>query len=102
MVGPPRQRFQAAGRRQAGAQVICTKCTGDKKGAHIMGLTLFWGMKRDGLKYREGSVLDPRDGSVYHALMNLSEDGNDWRCAAISAFPCSASRRPGIACPTTR
>jgi hypothetical protein len=42
-----------------------------------MGLTLFWGMKRDGLHYDDGSVLDPRDGSVYHALMNLSEDGKE-------------------------
>ncbi len=58
-------------------QTICDKCPGDKKGAHVMGLTLFWGMKRDGLHYDDGSVLDPRDGSVYHALMNLSEDGKE-------------------------
>ena len=56
---------------------ICDACPGDKKGAHIMGLTLFWGMKRDGLHYTGGSVLDPRDGSVYHAKMDLSEDGQD-------------------------
>jgi len=56
---------------------ICTECPGKKKGAHIMGLTLFWGMKRDGLHYDDGSVLDPRDGSVYHALMNLSDDGKE-------------------------
>jgi hypothetical protein len=56
---------------------ICTDCPGKKKGAHIMGLTLFWGMKRDGLHYTDGSVLDPRDGSVYHALMNLSDDGKE-------------------------
>lgn len=56
---------------------ICDACPGDKKGAHIMGLTLFWGMKRDGLHYTGGSVLDPRDGSVYHAKMDLSEDGED-------------------------
>ena len=40
-----------------------------------MGLTLFWGMKRDGLNYTDGHVLDPRDGSVYHAKMWLDEDG---------------------------
>jgi uncharacterized protein (DUF2147 family) len=56
---------------------ICTECPGKKKGAHIMGLTLFYGMKRDGLHYTDGSVLDPRDGSVYHALMNLSDDGKE-------------------------
>jgi len=56
---------------------ICEACPGEKKGAHIMGLTLFWGMKRDGLHYTGGSVLDPRDGSVYHAKMDLSEDGQD-------------------------
>jgi len=55
----------------------CTKCAGEKKGAKVMGLTLFWGMKRDGLKYTGGSVLDPRSGSVYHAKMDLSDDGQE-------------------------
>jgi len=57
-------------------QLICTECPAKKKGAHIMGLTLFWGMKRDGLNYTDGSVLDPRDGSIYHAKMWIDEDGN--------------------------
>ncbi len=55
--------------------IVCDKCPGKKKGAHIMGLTLFWGMKRDGLNYTDGHVLDPRDGSIYHAKMWLDEDG---------------------------
>ena len=56
-------------------QMLCTDCPGKKKGAHIMGLTLFYGLKRDGLTYQGGSVLDPRDGTVYHALMDLDADG---------------------------
>jgi uncharacterized protein (DUF2147 family) len=56
---------------------ICHKCSGEKKGARIMGLTLFWGLKRDGLVYTGGSVMDPRDGSVYHAKMTLSDDGQE-------------------------
>src|SRR5579875_3034588 len=65
----------------------CDKCPGKKKGAHIMGLTLFWGMKRDGLKYREGSVLDPRDGSVYHAQMDLSDDGKELAVRGYLGIP---------------
>jgi uncharacterized protein (DUF2147 family) len=68
-------------------QLICTECPGKKKGAHIMGLTLFWGMKRDGLEYRGGSVLDPRDGSVYHAQMDLSDDGKELSVRGYIGIP---------------
>jgi len=68
-------------------QLICKKCPGEKKGAHVMGLTLFWGMKRDGLNYTDGSVLDPRDGSVYHAKMWLDEDGQTLHVRGYLGIP---------------
>ena len=53
----------------------CDKCEGDEKGAPVLGLMLIKGMQRNGLAYENGTIMDPRDGSVYRALMNLSPDG---------------------------
>jgi uncharacterized protein (DUF2147 family) len=52
----------------------CDKCEGEDKNAPVLGMALIKGMKRNGLAYEDGTITDPRDGSVYRALMNLSPD----------------------------
>jgi uncharacterized protein (DUF2147 family) len=56
---------------------VCAKCTGDQQGASWLGLTIIKGMDRKGLEYDNGTILDPRYGQEWKALMRLSPDGQD-------------------------
>ena len=55
---------------------LCRKCPGSQRGKPLLGLVVIDGMRRSGLKYGGGTILDPETGTSYNASMKLSPDGN--------------------------
>jgi hypothetical protein len=55
---------------------LCDRCMDDRHNHPWLGLEIIRGMKADrDSKYTGGTILDPRNGSVYDAMMTLSPDG---------------------------
>jgi uncharacterized protein (DUF2147 family) len=69
------------------SQWRCADCEGKQKNAPVLGLTFIKGMQRNGLTYENGTVLDPRDGSVYSAVMRLSPDGRQLTLRGYLGIP---------------
>jgi uncharacterized protein (DUF2147 family) len=54
---------------------LCRKCEGARKDQPIIGMTILWGLKKDGEQYSGGEILDPKNGKVYRAKMKLVDNG---------------------------
>lgn len=51
---------------------VCSKCEGTNKNKPIKGLTIITGLKKDGLEYNGGKILDPTSGKEYKCMMKLN------------------------------
>jgi uncharacterized protein (DUF2147 family) len=56
--------------------VVCDQCKDDRFNHPWLGLEIIRGMQQEEPdKYGGGSILDPRDGKVYHATLKVTPDG---------------------------
>lgn len=57
------------------ADAVCEKCTDERKGKPVQGMTILTGLKRDGDEWTGGEILDPNNGKVYKAKARLADGG---------------------------
>ncbi len=54
---------------------LCRKCPGERKDKPIVGMSILWGLKRDGDAFKGGEILDPKNGKTYSCKMTLVDGG---------------------------
>ncbi|MBI3529405.1 MAG: DUF2147 domain-containing protein [Betaproteobacteria bacterium] len=54
---------------------LCKECKDERKDKPIAGMTILWGLKKDGDTWAGGEIFDPKNGKTYRCKMTLSEDG---------------------------
>jgi uncharacterized protein (DUF2147 family) len=53
----------------------CEKCEGNRRDQPVIGMTILWGLTKQGDEYQGGEILDPENGKVYRARMRFLEGG---------------------------
>lgn len=53
----------------------CDKCEGARRNQPVLGMTILWGLTRQGDEYQGGEALDPENGKIYRAKMKLIDGG---------------------------
>ncbi|PTR32846.1 uncharacterized protein (DUF2147 family) [Luteibacter sp. OK325] len=54
---------------------VCKKCDGERKNKPIEGMTIMWGLKKDGDEWSGGQILDPAKGKIYKVTLKLEDSG---------------------------
>lgn len=53
----------------------CEKCEGVRHNQPVIGMTILWGLKKQGDDYGGGRILDPENGRIYRARLKLEDGG---------------------------
>ena len=58
-----------------GEHPVCAKCDGQRKDQPLVGMTIMWGVSRDGDKWSGGKILDPKNGKTYKVSLTVTNGG---------------------------
>jgi uncharacterized protein (DUF2147 family) len=53
----------------------CEKCDGARRDQPVIGMTILWGLKKQGDEYNGGEILDPENGKIYRVRLKLDDGG---------------------------
>lgn len=67
---------------------VCDKCTDERKGQKIIGMTIAKHLKPSANSnvYDSGEILDPENGKTYKCKMTLSPNGNELEVRGFIGF----------------
>lgn len=71
-----------------GPNPVCDKCEGANKNKPVKGMTILWGLKKDGNQWSGGTVLDPAKGKTYKSKVKLMDGGKKLGMSGCVAFIC--------------
>lgn len=55
---------------------ICRKCDGALKDKSVVGMQILSGLRRDGVRWKDGKILNPEDGRFYSVEMSMTDEGS--------------------------
>lgn len=71
-----------------GPHPVCDKCEGERHNQPVVGMTIMWGVKRDGdNKWDGGQILDPGKGKTYKVRLSLSDGGQKLNVRGYVGMP---------------
>ena len=50
----------------------CKECRGERHDQPVLGMTILWGMRRDGAAWDGGEILDPEEGKTYRCTLQTA------------------------------
>jgi uncharacterized protein (DUF2147 family) len=71
-----------------GPNPTCDKCKGANKDKPVKGMTILWGLKKDGDQWTGGTVLDPAKGKTYKSKVEMLDGGRKLGMSGCIAFIC--------------
>ena len=64
----------------------CGKCEGARHDQRVIGMTILWGLHRDGDAWNGGEILDPESGSIYRVTLHPADGGQTLQVRGYIGF----------------